>query len=366
MKDTVSSLEIQSTDCLHVQIVPALTWAPRHEDVWRRVGTPPHILYLGIRRKRSASGLGDSTQWGMSPVHIEQGTCWSPQPVWTQWKRYRSHAFVGSQVLISKLTKLPRLQCVSCRIHYNKFLYWYMKIDLVCCSNCATRFYVTFRKYRIFSLRNFSTLEYKYIAGYLSRSKDIATVWTVRGSNRGRERDFPHPSRPAVGSTQPPIQWVRQLSPWCQSDRGRGIDHTTPSSAEVKERVELYLYSPSGPSWPVIGWTLPFTYITTIFFTRLHHRWNHISHTGTIFTNRSSAATYCSINVMVKHQWFVNTEDKSMEFFLSRKMYVQRRIWCHVRDIQRKWRWIISLKMGLAGCPYIFAVYTPHGYTGSN
>jgi hypothetical protein len=26
-----------------------------------------------------------------------------------------------------------------------------------------------------------------------------------------------------------------------------------PSSAEVKERIELYLYSTSGPSWPVIG-----------------------------------------------------------------------------------------------------------------
>jgi len=26
-----------------------------------------------------------------------------------------------------------------------------------------------------------------------------------------------------------------------------------PPSAEVKERVELYLYSLSGPSWPVIG-----------------------------------------------------------------------------------------------------------------
>ena len=29
-----------------------------------------------------------------------------------------------------------------------------------------------------------------------------------------------------------------------------------PSSAEVKERVQLYLYSPSGSSWPVIGRTL--------------------------------------------------------------------------------------------------------------
>jgi hypothetical protein len=34
---------------------------------------------------------------------------------------------------------------------------------------------------------------------------------------------------------------------------GRDVDHSPPSSAEVKERVELYLYSPSGPSWPVIG-----------------------------------------------------------------------------------------------------------------
>jgi hypothetical protein len=36
---------------------------------------------------------------------------------------------------------------------------------------------------------------------------------------------------------------------------------STPSSAEVKERVEIYLYSPSGLSWPVSGWilTLPFT-----------------------------------------------------------------------------------------------------------
>jgi hypothetical protein len=36
---------------------------------------------------------------------------------------------------------------------------------------------------------------------------------------------------------------------------GRGINHPPPSSAEVKERVELYLYSSSGSSWPVLGRT---------------------------------------------------------------------------------------------------------------
>jgi hypothetical protein len=34
---------------------------------------------------------------------------------------------------------------------------------------------------------------------------------------------------------------------------GRGVDHPTSSSTEVKERIELYLYSPSWPSWPVVG-----------------------------------------------------------------------------------------------------------------
>jgi hypothetical protein len=42
---------------------------------------------------------------------------------------------------------------------------------------------------------------------------------------------------------------------------GRGVDHPPPSSAEVQERVELYLYSPSGPLWPLVGPTLLFTFL---------------------------------------------------------------------------------------------------------
>jgi hypothetical protein len=41
---------------------------------------------------------------------------------------------------------------------------------------------------------------------------------------------------------------------------GRGVDHPPPSSAKVNERIEVYLYSPSGSSWPVLGWTLPLLY----------------------------------------------------------------------------------------------------------
>jgi hypothetical protein len=39
---------------------------------------------------------------------------------------------------------------------------------------------------------------------------------------------------------------------------GRGIDYPRPPCAVVKERVELYTYSPSGPSRLLIGWPLPF------------------------------------------------------------------------------------------------------------
>ena len=45
----------------------------------------------------------------------------------------------------------------------------------------------------------------------------------------------------------------------------RIFDHPTLSSAEVKERVELYFYF-SVPSWPVMGWTLPLKFTADISF----------------------------------------------------------------------------------------------------
>jgi hypothetical protein len=66
---------------------------------------------------------------------------------------------------------------------------------------------------------------------------------------------FPHP---ALGPSKPPIQWVRSHSQGVKRP-GLGVDHALPSSTEVKDKVELYFYYPSGTSWSILGWPLPFT-----------------------------------------------------------------------------------------------------------
>jgi len=52
-----------------------------------------------------------------------------------------------------------------------------------------------------------------------------------------------HPASYTMGT----VSFPRVKRPGC------GVDHSPPSSAEIKERVELYLYSSSGPLWPVLG-----------------------------------------------------------------------------------------------------------------
>jgi hypothetical protein len=72
-------------------------------------------------------------------------------------------------------------------------------------------------------------------------------------------RDFPQPSRPALGPTQPPVQWVPCLFPRGKTGRGVGLATPSPPCAEAHESVQLYLYSPSWALRPVIGWTFTFT-----------------------------------------------------------------------------------------------------------
>ena len=59
--------------------------------------------------------------------------------------------------------------------------------------------------------------------------------------------------------TQPPTQWVPVSCPeggGCKWP-GCGVNHPSPPSVEVNERVEVYLYFPYEASWHVLGQTLP-------------------------------------------------------------------------------------------------------------
>jgi hypothetical protein len=60
-------------------------------------------------------------------------------------------------------------------------------------------------------------------------------------------RDFPHPSRLALGSTQPPIQY---LFSWVKRP-GRGVNNPSTFSAEVEERAALHLL----PLWAFMAYS---------------------------------------------------------------------------------------------------------------
>ena len=78
----------------------------------------------------------------------------------------------------------------------------------------------------------------------------LTTGWIVRGSNPGGGE---------ICSTRPDRPWVPPslLYKACRvfpGGKAAGAWHwsPTPYSSEVKERVELFIYSTSGPSYPVL------------------------------------------------------------------------------------------------------------------
>ena len=70
-----------------------------------------------------------------------------------------------------------------------------------------------------------------------------------------------HPLSVAMVPTQSPVQCVPLLFP---GNEASGWP-PTPPNVEVKERIEIYPYSHSEPSWSVPGWTLPLPYFLSIF-----------------------------------------------------------------------------------------------------
>jgi hypothetical protein len=63
---------------------------------------------------------------------------------------------------------------------------------------------------------------------------------------------FSAPVQIGPGTHPASVQWVH--SPFPGVNR-QGSGFLTTSSVDVKDRVQLHLYSSSEPSWPVLGWT---------------------------------------------------------------------------------------------------------------
>ena len=57
---------------------------------------------------------------------------------------------------------------------------------------------------------------------------------------------------------------------------GRDADHSPPSKRRGHERVELYLYSPSGLSWPVIGSTFTLHFATALLLQQHKYPESHV------------------------------------------------------------------------------------------
>jgi len=88
--------------------------------------------------------------------------------------------------------------------------------------------------------------------GWLSRYNDSLWGFTALGSNPSAV----FRTRPDWPWGPPSLQYKRSL-PGINRP-GRGVDRPSQSTAEVKEKVELCIYSSCGSSWHVVGWASPF------------------------------------------------------------------------------------------------------------
>ena len=124
------------------------------------------------------------------------------------------------------------------------------------CLGCGTLHYDSWKPQSVQKVITIYRL-YHGLHWELDSIVSIATHYRLHGpgiESAGGEIFYTCPDQPWV----PPrllnnAYWVSFLG---VVQSGHGNDHPPPSSTEVKETVKLYLYSPCGPSWPVLRRTL--------------------------------------------------------------------------------------------------------------
>jgi hypothetical protein len=136
---------------------------------------------------------------------------------------------------------------VSKTILYMHFVWYVFQAEI------TIRGYIQYIKYKAFSYYNGTK-----IAQSVERR---AMGWTGRGAKRGGgEIVRTHPD----GPRGPPSLLYTGYGVF-PGGKAAGAWRSPPtsSSAVIECRVELYICSPSGPSWPVLRWPLPLPYISS-------------------------------------------------------------------------------------------------------
>ena len=142
-------------------------------------------------------------------------------------------------------------------------------------------------------------------------------------------RDYPHPSR--LG-----LLYNGYLVSWPGLKRqGRGVNHPTPSSTDVKDKVELYVCSPRQSSWAVLGRTLPWPSVLSDFaFLRSAYRNPSVCHA---YRDLGSAE-----RILMKKMLFLSSNEFVNTFWVWWNSNGSGR--CHARTCRTQRTEIVSSK----------------------
>ena len=279
MPKTGTLLRAAIWKCFSVQL-------PKEHCVWERSQSSP-ILVLLIRvtcrwiwvwciggNDTKTEVLGErSALTSLGPPQISHGLTWDRTIVsavggrrLTAWGTAMNNTLyvkvevvpLREQIRCSSFIKTNRCRkmiCTHTLIYHQWHNYSHVKGLLVsaCLHSIVTAFYAWCYHTVVLHKRSFETLGTACTRLIVGRDSvvGVETRYGLEGSGIESPwgRDFPHRpwSLPSI------LYNVYRVSFPGVKRPGRGANHPLPSNAEVKGRIELYLYSPSGPSWPVVG-----------------------------------------------------------------------------------------------------------------
>jgi hypothetical protein len=173
-------------------------------------------------------------------------------PIWSFWE----HSRAGPRILNNWLvTHRRKEQCIwySCTL-----LMWVMLGNDEWSFHSILFFVIWFRALdvcvwvnRVIFPKIVCSRKFGIVTCYGLDSLGIESRWGARFVTPIQTSPGAHPACCAMRTGS--ISWGKS---------GQSVALTThPHLAQVKERVEVYFYSPSGPSWPVLGWKLPFLHV---------------------------------------------------------------------------------------------------------